>query len=158
MRTINKFSLLLIIVFMVSMFCNAQDTKFITSEPVNQVAIILVHGMGGSGGWKEVSKDLSKHLEEPFWKERSINNDNTIFVYKYSFNDKYGNFEDQGGEIGNQSDKWINETRRLWKTKYDNNYSPLITSEYPEKIILITHSQGGLSARAYLTDEDNWRD
>ena len=64
---------------------------------------------------------------------------------------------DWGHQIGTQNDKWINDTRRRWKEKYNHNFSPLITTEYPENIILITHSAGGLGARAYVMDKGNWR-
>ena len=58
-------------ILIVLMFFLMQPTSA-TEEygSINQTAIILVHGFGGGGVWKEVSKELSRFLEGNHFIER----------------------------------------------------------------------------------------
>ncbi|MCK4642221.1 gliding motility-associated C-terminal domain-containing protein [bacterium] len=159
----NRFLTILFVIFLVfpQISLNAQEGY----GTINQTAIIFVHGQGGSGTKKSLADSLEKYLEGPLYDSRNSSQENRLFFYQYSFDDNEGRFWDQGYEIGNQENKWIHACRKKWNkfynheliNGYDPNHENLITSPYPRSIILITHSQGGLSARAYLTDENNWR-
>ncbi len=175
----KKLKVLIIWVVFVGFIVNLNGGSIIPPPPfksVNQTAILLIHGWGGQGAWDERNRgededppwgDLPDYLEEylqgDFWTDDSKGDANRLFVYVDGFGEdehdmaRFTTYVDGGVLIGNDPDKWINRVRDEWNEKYKDNVSPLITTPYPENIILITHSAGGLVARSYLTDENNWR-
>jgi hypothetical protein len=171
-----KLNLFVLMLLFACMHLGGENINITTkaSQNVNNTAIILIHGCPGQGAdaerniedeevpvedspWGMLPDYLEEYLEGDFWTGENVGDAKRLFVYVDGFDDKEETYVTGGHAIGNDPDKWINRVRKLWHQKYEDKVSPLLTTPYPENIILITHSAGGLVARAYLTDENNWR-
>ena len=175
----KKLKVLILGVVLIGFIANLNGGSIIPPPPIkpgiNQTAILLIPGWpahDSEDDWAPLPDSLEKYLEGDLWNEKNIG-DNRLFVYIDQFVDSKETYVTAGWKIGNDTDKWINRVRKIWNMRYnhinpetneeyevgeyDPNWNNLIATEYPEKIILITHSSGSLKARAYLTDKDNWR-
>lgn len=128
--------LLILICALLIIALPARAAEVIKASP--NYLVILVHGIASGKGAFEGEAGLKKSIEDTLGLKG--------YVYAYDFLNKRGSIIDNAAQLGNPTNYnyWVGRARRQFK---ESNPGKTI----PEKVILICHSMGGLSARYYIT-------